>query len=68
MWKCKKCEGEIIRNVWGNFNGVEKNLDKYGVSLDTEVMDLDVTGGEYYCDDCGKLSRDIEDIADWIDE
>lgn len=73
MWKCKKCNGEVIGtaeiNELLNFKlDKEGNLSKYDSVWELEETIIEHTEAEnYYCKCCGKSNDDLEKIAFWED-
>lgn len=73
MWKCKKCNGEVIGTVEvhrsldfkldedGNLNGYDSIFELEENIKESEEVE------KYYCKCCGESDDDLEEIAIWGD-
>lgn len=75
MWKCKHCgSDDIFCDGVGNFIA-EGRLDDNG-NLDTSTIDFgniqideyEVSTMNYWCNNCGKQSMNIDELVEWIDD
>ncbi|MEJ6467313.1 hypothetical protein [Fusobacterium ulcerans] len=68
MWECKCCEdGNIIGNVKGSIPSGWGYPDEDGNISKLENKEEDWGIVSYECDSCGIYSKDIEEIAIWVD-
>ena len=69
MWKCKKCNGEVIgiaevNNLFDFKLDKDGKLSKYDSVWGLEEVIIESSEVEnYYCKSCGKSDDDLKEIA-----
>jgi hypothetical protein len=67
MWICKECGGKITASVSGTIKGGWGYPDKDGDVTSLVNYSLDYQADDFTRDDCGKHSKNLEEIAVWED-
>lgn len=67
-WICKKCGGKITGDVSGTIDNGWGYPDADGCISSLDDYNLDYSVDYFVCPECGELSKNLEDIAKWVEE
>lgn len=67
MWKCKKCDGEVIGRI--NIESIANiKIDKQQNIIGQDIQIKKKEFQYHICNNCGNKSYFLEDIAEWVDD